>query len=833
MTKFNRSAPALLASAAVVAIAALPSSAFAQEAETEKASDEGLEVIIVQARKVNENLQDVPVAVTAFSGNELEVRSINQVQDIGRFTPGMSIRQHSQTPSALTFAVRGQVQTDILVTLDPSVGTYVDGVYWARAYGINGDFLDVESVQVLKGPQGTLFGRNTTGGALIINSNNPDMDDFSGKISLTYGRFDEFRATAVLNVPIVTDKIALRLSGQRFRRDGYTENDVRAGTASAVPANTPVAQPPFVGNPDGLKFDNKNRWSLRGKLDIMPTENLTLRFSGEYFKMNEVAPAREILLATRPFTASNSTYTLGGTAALFTGVTNGGPPPTSPANSAASTTIGINLLNDQIAYLAANPRLTSNNEVPYAFAKTKTFGFTGILDTSFGQIQLITGYRKVENYAGIDLEGSQYAIHFTELRQEIEQTSAELQFTGTGFDDALDYVGGAFVFHENGYDQSMSIVAPALNAVTANTYGYVKNDSIGLYGQGTWHINDKLSFTGGLRYSVDDKGLESQSNSYNRTTGVTNCSLVPVTGLLLGGPVLAVPQCAIERRDSFGGWSYTAGLEYKPTDDLLIYAKTAKGFRSGGQNLRAPTAAFFIPFKPEIAYSYEVGMKGEFFDRRARLNIAAYQTNVKDIQRSTLIANPSGAGASATVLGNAGEARFRGVEAELNVLIFEGLTLSLNGALVDPKYLDYSDLTGDRSFERFDSVAEEQFGVAADYSRDIGGAKLKLHADYAWTGKTPTAPYFWAGNPATSTTAAVPNSQNEAIVAATTRPAQGFLGARASLSFDDDRYEVAVFGRNITNNRDYSSNLLVAPVGYVSGIRTEPATYGVTVSAKF
>jgi len=327
MTRLNRGAPLALASASILALASVPTSASAQSTDRDAPGDEGLEVIIVTARKVNENLQDVPVAVTAFTGGDLEARSVNQVQDIGRFTPGMSIRQHSQTPSALTFAVRGQVQTDILVTLDPSVGTYVDGVYWARAYGINGDFLDVESVQVLKGPQGTLFGRNTTGGALIINSNNPDMDEFSGKVSLTYGRFDEVRATAVLNVPIITDKVALRLSGQRYRRDGYTENDVRAGTTTAVAANTPVSQAPFVGNPDGLRFDNKNRWSLRGKLDIMPTENLTLRFSSEYFKMNEAAPAREILLATRPFAASNPTYTLGGTAALFTGVTNGGPPP--------------------------------------------------------------------------------------------------------------------------------------------------------------------------------------------------------------------------------------------------------------------------------------------------------------------------------------------------------------------------------------------------------------------------------------------------------------------------------------------------------------------------
>jgi iron complex outermembrane receptor protein len=163
----------------------------------------------------------------------------------------------------------------------------------------------------------------------------------------------------------------------------------------------------------------------------------------------------------------------------------------------------------------------------------------------------------------------------------------------------------------------------------------IDNDSIGVYSQATYHLNDQIGITGGLRYSVDDKGLETRNNNFNRLNGLTTCSVIVAPAFNAGGEVVGAPQCAFERRDDFSGISYTAGVDYKPSDDILVYIKTAKGFRSGGQNLRAPSTAAFLPFDPETAVSYEVGFKGEFLDRRLRLNLAAYTTSVKDIQRST------------------------------------------------------------------------------------------------------------------------------------------------------------------------------------------------------
>lgn len=829
-TAHSRFVVRMLTGAAAAAIAFGSNAAYAADAASSadvadasgaaEATDDngGLAEIVVQARKVNENLQDVPVAVTVISGDDLEKKGVSRVQDIAAFTPGLYMRSGSNSPAGITVSLRGQFQNDTLATLDPSVGTYVDGVYWARAYGLNTTLLDVSSVQVLKGPQGTLFGRNTTGGAMLINTNDPKLGEFSGKLSASYGRFNEFEPTAVVNIPI-GDRVAIRLAGKRFSRDGYTTNSVPASAASAVNVgNTAVARPPVTGNLNGIKLDNRDRWQGRGKLLIKPTDNFSLIFSGEYFKMDELAPSRNFVYQTSSFTGANSSYNTASTGALFVGLMNG-------SGFATATTDGLTILAAEAARQANGGLITANNEIPYVFAETYTYGVTGKLDTGWGEISLILNKRKVKANAGFDLDGSAYAIHFTESQQDLKQESAELQITGKAFNNSVDFAFGAFAFHENGYDQSISVTLPILNPITSHFYGLINNDSIGMYGQSTWHITDKLSFTGGVRYSVDDKGLEIRNNNYDRTAGTTTCSVI-AAGTLSIGEIVGPLQCAANRRDAFGGWSYTAGLDYKLTDDVLIYAKTSKGFRSGGQNLRAPSTAAFLPFAPEIAYSYEVGFKGEFIDRRLRVNLAAYSTDVSNIQRSTLVSVPpvfpSTVPGTATLLGNAGKARFRGVEAEITVAPFEGFTLQFAGALVDPKYITYADLTGDRSFERFSGVFKKQFSIGADYTTPLGGsAKVNLHADYAWRSEVPLDSYFYA-----------PNPENAAIVAATTAPSLGLLNARASVEFAD-RFEIGVFARNITNQRKSVQNQLVAPLGYISATYNEPQTYGVTASVKF
>lgn len=797
---------ALLLSTSILALTpgtatAQTAPAAAQPAQNDDAN--GLADIIVQARKIDENLQKVPVAVTVLSGADLTEHNVQKLQDVAAFTPGMSMRQGQSSPSALTITLRGQVQTDILATLDPSVGTYVDGVYWARAYGLNGDFLDAQSVQVLKGPQGTLFGRNTTGGALVINSNNPDFNGLGGNASVTYGRFNEFNLTGVLNAPLIADTVALRIAATRTTRTGYTYNITT-----------------------GQKLDNRNRWSGRAKLMIKPTDSFSILFSGEYFNMDENGPAKQLLLASTAFNAVTGPFNGGAPAATAYPYTD---PATGYVYTAPNTTYNVAgtfgavygvayNLPAQIAQLAADPNIAMNDLSPYVKATTLTLGTTAKFEQSWGTISAIGSYRRAQNLAGFDLDGSSAPGHFTEGKQDLKQWSFEVQAVGSAFHDTLDFAAGAFLFHEKGFDQSLSITLPALNPVTSHFFANIDNDSSGVYGQVTYHLTDRLRATAGGRYSIDSKGIDSRNNNYNRTSGISTCSLVTAT---VASADVNLPACSISRRDTFRGWSYTAGFDYSVTDDILIYAKTAKGFRSGGQNLRAPSPLFFLPFQPEIAYSYEAGFKAEFLNRHVRLNVAAYTSHINNIQRSTLIAAPGG-GVTATVLGNAGKARFNGLEAELQVLVTKGLRLSGTLGLTDPKYISYSDLSGDRSFERFNGVSKSSYTLAADYSTKIGGISLKLHADYAWQSSQASYEYYYAPNPG-----------NAAIVDALTIKAAGIVGARATLGFDDDRYELSLFGRNLTNNRAFSQSLIVAPLGYTSGTRREPVTYGATLAVKF
>ena len=196
------------ASLAVIAASGCLMPAHAQTADEAAPEDvRRLSTVTVNARKVEENLQDVPVAVTAFDGAALEAQGAVEFSDIAAFTPGFATVPGTANPSSFALSIRGQVQNDILATLEPSIGTYVDGLYWARAYGLNQDLLDIQNVQVLKGPQGTLFGRNTTGGAVLLNTNDPVLSGgVSGMVQGRLGNLNEQTGTAVINIPIIEGK---------------------------------------------------------------------------------------------------------------------------------------------------------------------------------------------------------------------------------------------------------------------------------------------------------------------------------------------------------------------------------------------------------------------------------------------------------------------------------------------------------------------------------------------------------------------------------------------------------------------------------------------------
>ncbi len=758
---------------------------------------QGLEEIVVTARKVAENLQSVPVAVTAFSGTALQQSNVLTARDAAKLTPGLVITESPSTGTAALFTIRGQVQSDNLATLDPSVGVYVDGYYWARAYGITANLLDVQSFQTLKGPQGTLFGRNTTGGAILIQTNDPNFNGISLLASGTYGRFDQWSGTGVANVPLIDDRLAVRVAYQRNDRNGYMTDDTT-----------------------GTKIGTQHDYTIRGKLLFKPTDNLSILLSGEQYRTNYLNAGyrSQYVAPTSPFNLEAGAETLG--LACF-------------ADLAGCAATGHTILNNSIAAANSGDHVALN-VLPRTYAKTQTYTATVTLDTFFGALKAIGGYRKVKSLADLDLDGTPIDELATRGFQDLSQYSVEVQATGKAFNNKLDFAAGVFYFHESGYDRSFSQSLPFLTqGITQFISGNINNDSQGLYGQSTYHVTDKLSLTGGVRYSVDDKRLVANNGIFSAGTF---SSAAPGAAFLCN-----LTRCPDERHASFSGVSWTGGADYKLTPDVLLYAKASRGFRSGGENLRGtgtfPTST--LPFKPEKATSYEGGFKSEFFDRRVRLNVAGYYTTVDDIQRSSLVFDAMGN--SATIISNAGKATFYGGEAEADALLFGGFRLAGTVAYTHPKYNTYLSpdaVPFDKRHERFALVAKWTASVSPSFEHDFDFGKFSVRGDFTYQSKTPlyNNGYYTDSSGVThdaSNGSVVDAADAAAYLKSSTDPAGWVVNGRAAMAFGDGKYEVAVWGKNLFDRRDLVVALPIGALEEVSAIRREPRTVGVTATIKF
>jgi len=751
------------ASGLAIALAMAPL-AMAQETtsvEAEEDKDLVADVVIVTARRVAEDLQDTPVAVTAFSGGDLEAQGAAKITDVATLTPSFTVKDGQSTATAATFVIRGQVQTDILATLDPSVGTYVDGVYWARAYGINGDLLDVSSAQVLRGPQGTLFGRNTSAGAFLIETNKPDLNGSSARFTLAGGNEGQYGATVVGN-GVVSDTFAIRAAVQVSGKDGWLTN--------------------LDGNQD-----LNNAYSSTARLRALwaPTENFNALVSLEHFNTDAENNARQ-LLAFSPGAA------------------------TAIAGGRGGQTAGIAALNAAIAsYTEDTTRL---NETPRSEAETDTLSAKLTYDFGPAELQFIAAERSTSSSADVDLDGTGLAIHFTRGAQKLKQSSFELQLAGEALDDRLSYVLGGMLFEESGSDGSLSRVGFPSSAVTGtqNVFlGIIDNEASGYFGQFTFGLTDSLNLTAGYRYSDETKGIETRNGAVNLATGAFACSI----------PQANPANCAFRRSDGFDGDSYTIGLDYRLSDDVMIYAKQSTGFRSGAQNLRMGNALTSSPALPEESEEIEVGLRSEFWDNRVRFNLSAYKTEVTNLQRSTIvtIVPPTGPSFSATVLGNLQLQEVEGGELEASARLTDNFSLAATAALTQPKYVTYFDNSGDRSNERIQDVPESTYTLSAMFDQPTSLGDLSLRADYAWTDEFALQPQV---------------ETDPLRLAATTSPAGSIVNVRAALQINDNT-ELAVYGRNITDNRDLVQALtLPAPLSYISGIYRAPATYGVSLTVK-
>jgi iron complex outermembrane receptor protein len=761
----------------------------------------GLQEVVVTARKAEERLQDVPVAVTAFSHEELKQQHALNLANLAGITPGLTVQTSSPQGASNAFiSMRGQYQSSALATEDPSIGVYVDGVYWARAYGINANLLDVSNVQVLKGPQGTLFGRNTTGGAVLINSNDPDLSEQSGNFTAEYGRFEYKRGEAVFNAPIVKDQVGVRVAFSAINDDGYVTD---------------------INHAD-LKVGQTNQYNARIKLLAKPTEDLSVLLSAEIYSDNYRPDVGQIVYTgVTSFSNLQAGSEQLGLARCF-------------ANTAACFSTGAARLTALANRSMSQPDLAAYTISPITNTKTQTYSATITDNTPIGQAKVIAAYRRVKETVYGDYDGSEVDIDQFGTFFDTKQWSVEGQLVGAAMDGRVSYAGGIFGFGETGLDHSTFTALPALSPNVIWYQGNIDNKSIGIYGQSTFKITDKLSLTGGLRWSRDNKGVtinngNARGNIFVTTPGSFVCTVAA--------------GCPTFREGTFSGLSYTAGLDYKFSPDLMVYFKASSAFRSGGVNLRETTALPGLPtepFLPERATSYEAGFKSEFLDRRVRFNVAAYYMVVHDIQREFIVSNGI---ESTTVAGNAGQADFHGGEADLTGRVFDNgidvVTLAANAALVIPKYIDYHDLQGgyDRSAEAFPFVPRWQASVTGNYTHQMDFGVASLHMDYIWDSGYQTYPFNYRivnGVPIdVSTNQPVPLADAVAFRNVYHKTPGGVLNLRTAQTFGEgERYEVALFGQNVMGNRQYVNTNGVQALN-IAAIRRPPARWGVSFSAKF
>jgi iron complex outermembrane receptor protein len=744
----------------------------AEEASTDAA---GLTEIVVTARKFSESAQSVPLSIVAATGADLEDHSVRTLSDVQALVPNLVLQQHPSEPQSLSFAMRGQKQLDLTLTLDPSVGLYVDGFYNPRSIGLRGAMIDISRLEVLRGPQGTLYGRNTTGGAISLYTNDPS-DSYEGSVLASAGNYGQWNVEGVANFPFNAD-VALRIVAQHNESDGYGKDGLGARLAGE----------------DNSYYRGKLRARFGDRLEAIASMSYLDTFSsGSIIQPRGFAPG------------------LSSPAVLQTALQMGlasSIPQLTPQNLATAK----QALESYVGGVGGNPYRTAGTDPSWSTVKVWTAGLD--LKIALGEhldLRALSGYQNLKRANNGDFDGTPYTLVGSFRSTDSDYYSQELQLLGGT--DEFNWVVGAYYGRESGNEVTVSPAIPLVNRASPTTYDTdATNESSAAFVQGIWEFIPRWRVTAGLRYSEDQRELVARNHN-----ALIPC-LVPAPGFDTTGqpgvPGNGPAQCPRTWNDKFSDPSWLISLDHEFETGVLGYAKVARGYRSGGRNLRGlNTLVSFSTFNPENVTEYEVGLKSEWFSRSLRLNFSYYYDDYTDIQRNATVATPTGAPSTRTV--NAAEATVQGFEAEAVWRATDHLTLSLAVGRLDAKYDKFVDLTGDRTNEPWGLPEwSGNAGVRYVYPLEIG--EFAAQFDYDYQGE-----FVIDGQ--------VPS------VAQLTEPSRGLVNGRISIALDSWNAEVAVFGRNLTDKEYYvSGSSSERSIGYNYALLGEPRQYGVEFRKRF
>ncbi|HTN14729.1 MAG TPA: TonB-dependent receptor [Sphingomonadaceae bacterium] len=793
---------------------ALAAPAYAQSSGNEGESSSNQDEIVVTAQFRDQRLQDVPVAITAVSGELLEQRGQTSLADLGSQAPNVTLRQASATYGpAVAAYIRGVGQRDTSFALEPGVGIYVDDVYLPTLHGSMLSLVDLDRVEILRGPQGTLAGQNAIGGAIKLYSKKPDGSN-DGYVSATYGSYNRMELRGAANFTLAEDHLYARLSGAAVKKDGYiTRYDYRCTHPTSTIPSTVTGTDCKIGT-DGGKEYVAGRLALRWE----PTPDITVDLVGDLTRDGSKTGPSTLLYVGRSAdpgstltgvaTPVSAAYLLNGN---VYGTSTGSPYISySPFGNYAQDTYTSSPYVSYENYLETAPRDGSGAWQAPQDGLINTWGVSGTITANLSDnvvLTSITGYRKFDgSYSSAD--GSPFNNTMIANKVYNRQFSQELRVSAN-INDIANLTVGGFYFDKESRNVSR---------VTLTTLNFIEDNSVPATTKAVFanlEITpfEALTILGGIRYTDQSKtfiygrfGIPGSS-----TGGVVPVSLAPLNGL----------------KGSYSGdrFDYRLGLQYRFSDDVMAYGQVSTGFKGGGINPRPFYPSQALSHDPETLTAYEVGVKSEFLDRAVRLNLAAFFNKYNDILVSVSSCPQTGNAFPCALPLNAGKADVKGFEAELALRPIDGLSIDASLAYLDFKYTSISDSAVSSGIGTEDDgqfIIPWSWSIGAQYEIDLGTAgTLTPRVDVSHDDS-----YSRNANNVDKATGGVDIFGRI--------PGRTLANARLTYRTMDEDWEVALEVRNLTDKLYYTDIFdNRGSTNSIQGSPGEPRTWAVSIKRKF
>ncbi len=813
----------------VAGMSLLSGAAFAQgddaaaSDEQERVGRSSLETITVQTKQSNAaDIQSISTAVTGFSGAKLEREFAVTLEDFNHSIPNVQLEHVGLFQAAASFNMRGIGTAGIESFADPVVAVFVDGAYYSRNAVSLLDLFDIESIQALRGPQGTIYGRNAFAGAITVQTKRPDLDEFGAEFHFDIGNAGRLNLGIIGNMPVVEGKVAIRIAANYHKLDGFFKN-----SGLVVESYTPFVPDSLVlrvdDNIKGTRHNGEKSVYFRPSIRFTPNDRLDVSIIGEIWRDRGDGT-----------TNWSQCYE-----------PNSFPPPLGNGPS------GIPAVHQAFGFPCkdpfGDPRFGIDGdgsdpfESDFSLVPDQTnhdvWGITvdGSYDTGIGTISLMFNHRDVDEDVTSDTDGYAYDIFSSSRVQQFKSTQFELRFNTTIGED-IDILTGIFflkdqylvqqflwifadspLFGGGGFSRSNPLTSWGRNGQDRRTWaGYLQID---------WRITDQLSLILGGRYSWEKKynvigmAINDAACPPGETPQTANCNGTPFAGddptdffdfdpSVSFGPI----------EDSWDAFSPRIGLDYQLNDDVLIFAFWQRAYKSGGfVNNAGSLSVFQVPFNQERVDNYEIGMKSDWLDDRLRLNVNIFHARYANLQRSVIREADTSTGQE-TFTDNAAGARSWGVEAEISVIPVEGLTVYGILGWLDIQYRDFiADINGD--------------GVATDNSGlDLVRApKWDVNIGFTYEFAIGNNGFITIGSNVTHTSSMVLTTPND--VGFQRRPLTT-VNAQINWESGDGKYRFSIWGKNLNNDIERLGGTPVATL-FAFAAPTQPRQYGITAIAKF